>query len=260
MQINRLPDRPARTPTIQSARRPRPFLAALLSYSGAIGWSAFISSFLVGCSWISGPEPTQNQTALESISAPVISRVGIFIARGSLFKVPEFEQYRLNGSTLFVECGIVRSKRPQARERFLVQLTSSDLEEVQSSAFGLEKYLARRRSQLDEPGSALGFSDPGQATFQVEIIQPGASAVELASSDSANQGTSAADAKPAKIPHKSSETIDLKTSLDQIASEPRSSPLRGLVTTLRRIARENVVVGPEELAGLCENPSFYGID
>jgi hypothetical protein len=205
---------------------------AFIFYLGLI-CLAFSCLALSGCSSGKGPEPTIPDTA--------ISQIGVYLARGSLFQTPEFEQYRVNGRTLYAECGIVRGGRPQARDRHIIRLDEQEWTSLQAAAMGVPEFFEKRSYQWEAPGTSLGFSDPGQATVRLS-------------------GTTAADSNSPTPEENIGSAWEIKTSLDEVASQSKTSPLRRLVVGIRTITRENLDAGPEGTRGLCDNPTFYGLE
>lgn len=203
---------------------------------------------LSGCSSGKDPEPTIPDTA--------IGQIGVYLARGSLFQTPEFEQYRVNGRTLYAECGIVRGGRPQARDRHIIRLDEQEWTSLQAAASGVPDFFEKRSYQWEAPGTSLGFSDPGQATVRLTAARlSGSTSVSNTALD-----PTAADSNSPTTEENVSTAWEIKTSLDEVASQSKTSPLRRLVVGIRTITRENLDAGPEGTRGLCDNPTFYGLE
>lgn len=195
---------------------------------------------LVGCG-ATAPSSLPN----DAQPPPQVASLGVYLARGSLFHTPEFEQYRLSGNTLFVECGVVRGGRPQSRDRHVFRLSPGELETLNENSAALIDFLQRRGSSFEDPGSQLGFTDPGQARISIKRV--------AAPHTSASPADSAVDAS-------SNQVTELRTSLDEVASESLTSPLRKTVTSLRAIARDSLLASSAAGAPLCDNATFYGLE
>jgi hypothetical protein len=194
-----------------------------------------------GLFWLLLPGCSSHHDVEPATSSTEINQIGVYLARGSLFQAPEFEQYRVNGRTLYAECGIVRGGRPQARDRHVIRLDDQEWTSLQAAARGVPPFFNERSYQWEAPGTSLGFSDPGQATVR---LSSSALAEDNLPTTGANSGTN----------------WEIKTSLDEVASQSKTSPLRRLVVGLRAVTRENLDAGPEGTRGLCDNPTFYGIE
>jgi hypothetical protein len=174
------------------------------------------------------------QSSTTSSPSPENLRLGVYLARGSLFGSPEFEQYRVSGSSLYVECGIIRGGRAVARAQDLLRLSPGAKEVLQTLGQDLSSYVEKEKPSLAAPESgSLGFMHPGEATLQF------------------TQGT---------LHLKESGLAELKTTVDEVSSASNSSPVRKLVVGLRTIARESLKSKGGSEEPLCGNTSFYGIE
>jgi len=199
-----------------------------------------LSLTVSGCSF-SGEGPSDSRVAAaEAVpSGPV--GLSLYLARGSLFAAPEFEQYKVIGSSLFVECGIIRSGRPQAQAQNLLKLTPGADDVLHTLGTELTTYLRSDHPSIEPASSgSLGFLHPGDATITL--------------SGSVTRGSTASGEMEGALYE------ELKTTVDEISSASSSSPLKKLVIGLRTIARESLKAkgGTEE--PLCGNVAFYGIE
>jgi len=147
-----------------------------------------------------------------------IADIELFMSRGSLSKM-EFETYKLQGDSLFVECGPVVGGRFQANQQEFIALGQEGSDALFESARSAIELYNSRDWLLDEPGRSNSFFDPGQFYLTAAL--------------------------------KDGTNITLKTSLDTI-SEPKSrltSELRELAIMLR-----GSIGSPP-----CSNRSFYGL-
>jgi hypothetical protein len=191
---------------------------------------------LGGCSLLSTPDPGEKEPEATKASQATPNqtlRLGVYLARGSLFSAPEFEQYKVSGNSLFVECGIIRGGRAVAKAQNILSLSTGAEEALRTLEQDLSTYLETENPSLasQELGS-FGFMHPGEATIH---LSPGSS------SPSPGSG-------------------EVKTTIDEISSSSNSSPVRKLVVGLRTIARESLKSRGGSEEPLCGNTSFYGIE
>jgi hypothetical protein len=102
------------------------------------------------------PNTPQNHTDIQAIEL-VMSRAHM--------NDTEFEQYKLEGSTLFGECGSIRRGRfmPQAHQ--VKEISATELAAVHHLVEGVEPDLGS--SSLDNPGDNSWMADPGQFILSV---------------------------------------------------------------------------------------------
>ena len=147
-----------------------------------------------------------------------IDNLELFLSRSSMTKV-EFETYKLENDSLYVECGPIVGGRFKATEQNLILVDSSAVEQVFSSAEQAIALYSSRDWNLDEAGKSNTFFDPGQFYLKATL----------------EDGT----------------RVNLETSLDTV-SEPKSK-------LTRKLKELSIKVRAASKTTPCSNRSFYGI-
>ena len=154
--------------------------------------------------------------------SPRLGKLDLYLARASLAKA-EFEQYRLSGPRLYVECGEFRNGRNVADQQSFVSLDQKTLDAVSRQAATVFNKMKDSSRALPLPGKAHGFADPGQALVAIE----------------ADGGK-----------------VDIKTSVDELSS-PLTSDAESIYSLVVLI--RNAALSANQEKPLCGNSSFYGI-
>jgi hypothetical protein len=110
----------------------------------------FLCVLLAGCSSraISNPPPDFR-----------VESADLFLSRANLNET-EFEQFKVDGSKLFVECGKIRRGRFIPQQQQVFPVTAEELAELSKRAWQVSLY---KDQSFDEPGDNSSLIDPGQA-------------------------------------------------------------------------------------------------
>lgn len=164
----------------------------------------------------------------EQASAPSTpyKTMNVYIARGSLLADPQFEQYALQNSMLYFECGSIRSGKQTAYSQFVTPLGQEDREKIQAAFDEIAQTVAP--AGIDKPGDTLSFAGPGQFLLDA---------------------------------HTESSAVHAHTGLDSViaGAGPYASRLRDLVRTLRAIADRASPQGTNRVPPLCGDSEFFGL-
>jgi len=137
----------------------------------SLGYTIFVCLILNACSsTTTTPPPTEPSISIDSIE--------LYVSRRS-FSSTDFEQFKLFGDKLFVECGsVVRGHQKPAFQKLynLDKDQNSSIHEFSSDALGT---YALNKPLLDQPGDNSGMADPGQ--FYLTIVN-GSQKTELKTS------------------------------------------------------------------------------
>lgn len=163
----------------------------------------------VGCSTASPPEAPADFHP---------SSIELYLSRANLVET-EFEQFKAQGSKLFIECGKIRRGRFVPQNQDIFPLSESEQAALYSKAYAV-KHFANR--DFDKPGDNSSLIDPGQALVTITVP--------------ASQGE---------------EKTSVKTSVDAVSSQisPADTAVYQLASTLRKASGGSP----------CGNKSFYGI-
>jgi len=148
-----------------------------------------------------------------------IKSVDLYISRATHSRT-EFEQYKVSNQRIFNECGKVFGGRQQSELQNLSQLDEVNSKEINSMAAEIIAFNTEHELNLDEPGTSTSMFDPGQFILKIQ---------------------------------RTSETTVLKTSLDSVVGESKTSVelLKKLGKKLREIALTN------SNQALCGNRRFH---
>lgn len=108
------------------------------------------SLFCAGCS-NSAPTPAPADFKVSSAE--------LFLARSNLNDV-DFEQYKVDGNKLFVECGKILRGRYIPQQQQVFSVTPTELESLNQCAWQVSRY---KSESYDKPGDNSSMIDPGQA-------------------------------------------------------------------------------------------------
>ncbi|MBN8549495.1 MAG: hypothetical protein J0M12_09285 [Deltaproteobacteria bacterium] len=150
---------------------------------------------LCGCFQVFTLEPTPAPTDFRVVS------VELFLARSNLNDV-DFEQFKVDGQKLFVECGKIMRGRYIPQQQQVFSVTPAELETLKQNTWDVTRF---KDNSYDKPGDNSSMIDPGQAYFSINLA---------------------------------SESFQIKTSLDAVSSKTSlgDTELYALASNLRALA------------------------
>ena len=162
--------------------------------------SIITTLFFSGCSYIS---PFEQEAAPEDVKS-----LELYLRRSSISET-DFEQYKISGSRLFYECGMLRTGRTFPGTNNIVSLNEDQLSAFRTKAWEFVNYYNQNKPSLEEPGTGSGMADPGLLTLRIRI---------------------------------GDTTLELKTSVDSVSEKktPLESRLNGLATLIRSLPKETL--------------------
>lgn len=161
-------------------------------------------------------------TSTHVASSGTVDSLDLYLARASLLQV-DFEQYKLNGSRLYSECGQIRNGRHITLDQQFATIEPAQKDLLAQQVFNLSQRHTGRKRSLPPPGDARGFADPGQIFLQMQV---------------------------------NGEKTELRTSVDDI-SDPKTieaGAVKALAVQIRALTASAPATGRT-----CGYGSFYGI-
>ncbi len=166
-------------------------------------------------------EPDAPPPLSPTTTPPALNSIEIFLSRSELRKT-DFEHFKIEGSSLFIECGEIHRGRNSPREQSLTHIETASAEAIAHSTWELASEISKQHPQFDEPGKNSDLADPGQLFVNIDF-----------------EGTA----------------LKVETSLDSIS--PATSTATALLLTLTeqtRSAAGGTLCGLEQFYGVKAHP------